>query len=511
MKNKAQKFADDTGISVDLASRLLKRLDKKALSVLELNSLIYRLKDWFVKNEFAKTLEKASDATIDTVINEMVMERKRFGYPEAAFSEAKMWMFHTLEFGEKKHKKGDVVEVQIMRKGTWNHGIYGEVSIDEEVIQEMVQNFAEGKRGIDIAVDENHDPNHKALGWIREVYSMNDDTEAWAKIELTERGAVLLNEGAYKYFSPEFVREKEDEETGETHRNLLIGGAFTNRPFFKAMQPLLASEEGAEHGDAANGEQMESLIFSSTSSTMFKFLEALNAIAKAGSKPTKAQLDALTQQYSELSEADQNRADIKSKYEEALAMSEEEQPEKPEGESEKPEGEKPEGEEEKPEGEGEKPEGEKPEGEKPEGEAPAGEAVKANEDGTVTIKASELNDLKAGQRQLSKLVKEKRERTLKDKVAGLQFSETNKVSVILPKSTQKIVDFAATLNEKQEEKFFEILTGLNTLAAQEFGAEGEGGQQFDEGTKQWYMTHMQMSEEAAAKAAEDYKKTSAKK
>lgn len=47
--------------------------------------------------------------------------------------------------------------------------------------------------------------------------------DIYAKLELTQKGADLLNEGAYKYFSPEIVFFKTDEETQKPITNMLVG------------------------------------------------------------------------------------------------------------------------------------------------------------------------------------------------------------------------------------------------------------------------------------------------
>jgi hypothetical protein len=44
-----------------------------------------------------------------------------------------------------------------------------------------------------LAVDENHEQNHKALWWFQELYQKGK-TSLFAKIELTKKGAELLTE-----------------------------------------------------------------------------------------------------------------------------------------------------------------------------------------------------------------------------------------------------------------------------------------------------------------------------
>lgn len=144
----------------------------------------------------------------------------------------------------------------------------------------MKANFDANVRQIELAVDENHEPNHKALARYRELTLQEKNETLFASLELTKKGAELLNEGAYKYFSPEIVFKKQDEETGKIITNLLIGGAFTNRPFFKAMKPLLASEDCS--ADVANHHQ-----------TSDKFQSFSNILVFNDSKPMKLILELL--------------------------------------------------------------------------------------------------------------------------------------------------------------------------------------------------------------------------
>ena len=77
-----------------------------------------------------------------------------------------------------------MVEVQIMRIGKRNHPSYGEIEVTADTLVDVKKNFEENKRGIELAVDENHEDNHKALGWYRELFIVADGL--YAKIELTK-------------------------------------------------------------------------------------------------------------------------------------------------------------------------------------------------------------------------------------------------------------------------------------------------------------------------------------
>lgn len=514
-------FAAESTISEKLAKRILDRLYDKELDAMDLASVVWKLKDWFVKNEFSKILEKSPDSVIDNVIDEMVAERERWktriDSPSVGFSEPHAWFFTALEDdlkGGKEFKEGDTVEIQILRRGEWKHPVYGDVKVDTKVMNDVVKHFKENKRGIDLAVDENHDPDHKALAWFTDVYKKGKDA-VFASLKLTKRGAQLLSEGAYKYFSPEFALQYTDAESGENYSNLLLGGAFTNRPFFKGMQALLASEDGAEASDESLPGEIDTHALLFSNRNMFKYLDTLAQIA-AAEKPAKALRDDLVRLYSELPEAERERADLKAKHEEALQKFSEE-PDAPatpatpapettatapatppdKGTADAP-----------PNGDAQPP------ATPPAPTAPAAPAtatpatpVQATEGEMVTLQASEVQTLKNDQKKLAEMIRDARKRDLKDKFTTLQFSEKERPqSVVLPKDVDSLTEFAVSLSEQQAQQFIQIIENLRNIHAGEIGADGElvhGAGKYSEEQVQWFMDKMGMDREKAIKASED--------
>lgn len=460
----SKRFSSDAGISLKLSKRILDKLYEKELGAEDLTYAIWRLRDFVMKTaEMAKLLEKQDDTVIDQVINDIIIEKNRYAMPHdvccaetpEAFSEAlraaenavkrierkekaHSWFFTSLDFKDKEFKEGDTVTIQILRAGKWKHPMYGEVVVDKTVIEDVVNNFEEDVRKIELAVDENHEDNHKALGWFREVYSEDDGESCFAKIELTKRGAELLNEGAYKYFSPEIIFAKEDEETGEQQRNLLIGGAFTNRPFFKAMKPLMASENatnGASAKDPATGQ----FLFVSIPDRMQKFLELL-AKFKEAAKVSKDDVAQLRQAYSEVP-ADHHNAGFDEGVEEVAKKTEGgdgtvvKTPEEIAAE--------------------EKAAADKKaaddaaaaaaagggEGAPATGEGAADDGVKANEDGSVTLSAAKFAEFQRAEAA-------KKFGEVCSNIDPFVFSEQNPKGIILPKDKQAFAEFACTLSEK---------------------------------------------------------------
>lgn len=137
-------------------------------------------------------------------------------------------------------------DIHVVPVGKWDHPFYGEFEITTEDIQEFVKNFKDGVRK-DLPITAGHDNGMSggelpAIGWFKELYDRGVKG-LYAFVEWTEEGKKLVREGAFKYFSPELYTDYEDPETREKYRNVLVGGALTNKPYFKELEPVAAFSE----------------------------------------------------------------------------------------------------------------------------------------------------------------------------------------------------------------------------------------------------------------------------
>lgn len=489
MKFSPQKFSSDTGISEKLASRILEMVYEKELNAEDFSSVLWKLRDWFIKNKMPALVEKLGDDEIGSVIDEIIAEREMWRHEcprdvccaetadelEMAFNSLELpnsaWFFNALEFKEDKtYKNGDIVRVQIMRTGSWQHQEYGEVKITKKIIKDIVKNFEEDVRGIELAVDENHEENHKALAWFKELIVEEDGNALFADVKLTAKGAALLNEGAYKYFSPEIIFHTVDEESGNFISNLLNGGAFTNRPFFKRMKPLMASEDANTGVQSGSASTKGSAYFFSNSNPMKKLIELM---AKLADKSTisASERDELAQVYSELPEADRSE-DLNKTFAEILAKADVEDGEGS-GDGADDKNDKGEGEGEG-EDDGEGDEDGEGDGTDTDGEgeaAPKIDGIQANEDGSykITDAAAFSESIKGIQSLATKLQRETTLAACEKSLAPLMFSEKHKEKVILPKHKSKIMEFAVGLSEKQRVAFFSIMGELKAVPAKAIG------------------------------------------
>lgn len=159
---------------------------------------------------------------------------KRIAFPIRLFAEE----------GDNSVKLSDTMHV--IPIGAWEHPEYGPMEITSEHIDEFIKNFKDKVRR-DIPITAGHDNGMSggelpAIGWFKELFSQGV-RGLFATVEWTEEGARLLKERAFKYFSPEFYETYSDPETGETYKHVLVGGALTNKPYFKELEPVVAFSE----------------------------------------------------------------------------------------------------------------------------------------------------------------------------------------------------------------------------------------------------------------------------
>lgn len=136
-------------------------------------------------------------------------------------------------------------QVQYLKVGSYSHPKYGKFEITPLILSEMVDNFNNRVRKIDIAFDYYHNSDEDAAGWVRSFELRENGTELWATVDWTPKAEKKLSDREVRYFSPDFAFTWEDE-FGKEHKNVINGGGLTNRPFIKEMRAIVASEKEGE-------------------------------------------------------------------------------------------------------------------------------------------------------------------------------------------------------------------------------------------------------------------------
>ncbi len=347
--------------------------------------------------------------------------------------------------------------MQILRTGSWEHPTYGTFSISSSDLDEFVKNFEENARGVDLAVDVNHDYGHKAVGWIKSLY--REGNALFSRVDWTDEGLELINSKAYRYFSPELHFSYRDEETGDQLKNVLIGGGITNRPFFKGMQALKMSEPETPSEDASRN----SFYFYDSDPTMKKTFKELSQTFAAMATIGAAELDAARLAFTELPEGEQEANVSALKQIEAKFS---ETPETPAPEATPAPAEAAPAPVAAP--------------ETPAPETPAPEAAPAPEVPAEPLQASEkdvaalvfsttgmsVEQIKGMQAKFSEMERAAKFAETSKKIETLVFSESNKGGTILPKAKDKFAQFAAKLSDTLAAEFFEVMAAGNFKAVQ---------------------------------------------
>jgi phage I-like protein len=131
--------------------------------------------------------------------------------------------------------------IQAMPLGEYDHPVYGKIKIDEDRTQHFAANVKNQVRGQELDIDYDHkEYGGEAAGWVKDAEARSDGL--WLLIEWTKKAYQMLKDKAYRYFSPEFNDEWKHPKSGETYKDVLFGGAITNRPFLKDIVPINLSD-----------------------------------------------------------------------------------------------------------------------------------------------------------------------------------------------------------------------------------------------------------------------------
>lgn len=328
-------------------------------------------------------------------------------------------------------------EIQVLMCGKWNHPVYGPIIIEAKDITEFKKNFDDGLRR-DIPVTEGHESfdEKPAVGWFKALSDKGADG-LWATMEWTPKGKTLLADKSYKYFSPEFYTEYEDPETREIYKNVLVGGALTNKPYFKSMQAVVLSEKSINHNYIFSDMELKTVTA--------KKVEELNAEEIAFLKEHKSELS--TEELATFGSV------LEEEKKEETAEEKAAREEKEKGDANEAAGLNRDGSAK-----------ELTQEQKDENVAKGlnedGSQKNASEKNTVTIPAAEFKALSDMANKGAKAFAELRQNAIKSEAAKLVFSEQNSKGKVLAKDEAKLFSFMLGLNDAQRKTFAEIVEAI---------------------------------------------------
>lgn len=319
-------------------------------------------------------------------------------------------------------------QILVLPIGTWNTEFYGPMQVTASQATEIIANFKAGVRKA-VPIDVDHDGG-KAAGWIKSLELGEDGI--LANVEWTKYGQGLLEDKIYKLFSPEWSFDYVDPEFGSRHGAVLVAGSLTNRPLFKELPFLVASDGTAKQVKDLTNDNSVVILLSKENN-----MNVADILAKAKADRSAEEVAFLTT--AELSDEQKTQIETEEKPVVETPVVETPVVETP-----------------------------APVVETPVVETPA-PVVEADDKTKVTITAEEHAEFLKAKETIAAQEKQLRQVATEKEVATLIASE--KGGKILPKSKDAVVNFIMTCSEDQKKAFLDIVNQLPELkVAGEVGA-----------------------------------------
>ena len=340
---------------------------------------------------------------------------------------------------------------------------YGDFKFTRQQLEEMAKNFNEGVRGVEVAVDINHDPEKKAYAWIKPgsmkvepSQNLAGQYSLFAQLyRFTPEGEKLVKEGAYRYFSLEIQYKYERMINGikKIFNNVIVGLALTNSPVIKELAPTYAEQHTTNYSDSM---EMFQIFLDLLAAQEYVTSDQKEALQQMAGKLTPEEVSAVQEQMDSVMAMPEEMSTQQDPAKDAnandTAKNSEEAPAQKEGE----EAEK--------DAESDANEGEQSEAEKPEEKTDA--ALSENK------QLSELqNQVATLMSERNQLLAEKKEKMLSEKANSLVLSESRKVGFRAEK-IEEVKSFLATLSEEQATQFDKLVGEVISVDFSERGISG---------------------------------------
>lgn len=163
------------------------------------------------------------------------------------------------------NENGDLPsEIELLQTGYWDSPTHGQFYIGEDDIPLYIENFNNDVRAhsstTGIPIDFEHKTDGGAGAWIKKLEQRPNDRggiSIWGSIEWTTVGASAIKGGVYKFISPEFAPRGYYDPEGRAPDTdcVLLGAGFTNRPLFKGLAYVKASDTSGNAVDDNNSKE----------------------------------------------------------------------------------------------------------------------------------------------------------------------------------------------------------------------------------------------------------------
>ena len=131
--------------------------------------------------------------------------------------------------------KPNLIKVPFVKKGSWNHDVYGKVEFTDKDIEELITNYKNNVTGFTpyltlghLDEELNSTDSHRKRGDLNDIIVEGDTT--FGVFEVNDEIYDRVQNGEYEYSSGEFHRKFKDRETGNEVGTTVLRVALTNSP-----------------------------------------------------------------------------------------------------------------------------------------------------------------------------------------------------------------------------------------------------------------------------------------
>lgn len=149
----------------------------------------------------------------------------------------------------------NLIKVPFIKKGSWKHDVYGEVSFTDKDVQDVINNYKNNVTGFTpyltlghLDEEINSTDSHRKRGDLNDIIEEDDTTYGIFKV--SDEIYSQIEKGEYEYSSGEFHRNFKTKEDGSSVGTTVLRVALTNSPFLpfgdKKVQALSSTESCPE-------------------------------------------------------------------------------------------------------------------------------------------------------------------------------------------------------------------------------------------------------------------------
>lgn len=134
------------------------------------------------------------------------------------------------------------VWIHALPLGDYIHPVYGKIQMTADRIKSYAESVKNKVRGIDPSINWMHGDggDGEAAGWVKDAEARQDGL--WLFVDFVKDAAQAIKDKKWRYFSAEY-NDSWTDPVGKEHKNVLFGGALTNRPYMKNLLPINLSEK----------------------------------------------------------------------------------------------------------------------------------------------------------------------------------------------------------------------------------------------------------------------------